>query len=131
MDPTIRGDQSPSLLDGGLDLRSDRGVLHRGDLLGFLACTAVAPDQVGEGGVDRGEVTGKPIDKDPLHRIARQNEGSALAKDLGCRKLQVDDFRLVLGRFSEGDEEDLAEDDVLDLRRGSLGLLGRHRRRRG
>lgn len=129
MNPAIRDGKFLSLLGERLHPRPQRLVLHGGDLLGLIVRAGVAADEVLEGRLCGGEVPGEAVDEDPLHQIAGESEGFAFAEHFGRGHLEVDEARIGVDgviRGFKGNEEDLAEDYVLDFLRRSLGFGSRH-----
>lgn len=109
------------MADGELDLGAGFDVLHGGDLFGLVDGAAVAVDEVGEGGL-RGGVGVEAVDEDAVEKVAGEEERLVLADELGGGEFEVGDFGVVRG--GEGDHQDLTEDDVLDLGRGTAGCHG-------
>lgn len=127
MDPAVGNDQLAGLLDCSVDVGTDRGIAHGGDLLRFIQRAAEGGHEEGEGGIGGGEVAREAVDEDALEEVSGEQEGLALAEELGGGQLEVGDRGG--RRRGEGDEKDLTEDDVFDLGGRALGFGSRHWRR--
>lgn len=133
-DAGVGEDEAAEVRDGGGEARAEGGVADGGDLAGLVGGAAEGGDEVGEGGGGPGGLVreGEAVDEEALGGVAEGEERARLGEELGGGELEVGDGRVGRGGRGEGDEEDLARDDVLHLvgrplrprRRGR----GRHRR---
>lgn len=135
-DARVGEDEGPEVRDGGREARPESGVADGGDLTRLVGGAAEGGDEEGEGGRGPGGRVREreAVDEEALGGVAQGEERARLGEELGGGELEVGDGGAGVGRRREGDEEDLAEDDVLHLVRRALWARGsrrwgRHRRR--
>lgn len=131
-DARVGEDEAPEVRDGGREPRPEPGVADGGDLAGLVGGAAEGGGEEVEGGRGGGGQVRQreAVDEKALGGVAQGEERARLGEELGGGELEVGDGGAGVGRGREGNEQDLAEDDVLHLVGRALRPRRSRRRRR-